>query len=715
MDGKSRAKLSRAHMVRHDWMQRKVLPGLALAVAFAVGLRAHEDSFEVYSAASLNKEAPVAPNSIAIVEGEFGERTTTAPNGEPLPDLDSVTVAVQGSDGVELGAALFSVDPHELRILVPDLPAGSAQMTVSRGTEELADGEFQVQSVSPGLFSIAGTGGGLADAQALIVSLTDGTRHVSDVAYFNDQDGSYRSIPLNPAAAGVEVFLQLRGTGIRFASDLAVTIAGVTVPVNGLAEYGRSAGLDEVNVGPLPVHLMNSEVADVVLSADGIASNSVQVAFTASTGSPITFSNQISRLFQKHCQQCHRPGEVAPFPLIEYADAKAWADEIKHQVVARKMPPWKPVPGHGEFVGARLLSDNEIELIASWVDAGAPEGDSNDLPEPVTFNLDWTLGEPDLILTTPQYTPAPDASDDYRCFSVSIPDSITENKSITGIEIRPGNRKIVHHLILFGDPTGESQALEAANDDGAAGYECFGSAGISFEGFTLGVESYIMGGWAPGNRPQTFAEDTGLYLRRNSRIAIQIHYHPDGTSQSDTTRIGLHFAEQRTSKNATVLQVINRTFLIPAGEESFEVTAEFNLASVVNRYIPPAFATLLQASGIFPVDTIGVLPHMHTLGREIRMDKVSSSDESTPMIYIQDWDFDWQDTYTYVNPVPLNLDDRLVVSAIYDNSANNPRNPNSPPIAVGWGEGTSDEMCIVFFTVNVPDLCALPLGLCTSH
>ena len=705
----------RSPVVHRIAKQRGALTVLSLAVAFSTGLRAHDEPVEVYSAASRDKEAAVAPNSVAIVEGEFGDHTTMAPNGQPQLEVDSVTVVVEGSDGVEVGASLFSVAPRELRILLPDVPVGNVHLTAKRGDEVLAEGEFQVQAVSPGLFSAAGTGGGLADGQALTVNLSTAELIVSDLAYHNSQDGSYRSIPLAPAATGVVLYLKLRGTGIRAASEISVTVDGTAVPVVGGVVQGTPPGVDEVNIGPLPVHLMNSELADVVLTADGFTTNTVQVAFTATTGPAITFSNQIFRLFQANCQECHRPGEVAPFSLVDYADASAWATAIKQVVTERVMPPWKPVAGHGEFVGERRLTEDEIEMIVSWVDAGFPEGDQNDLPEALEFNADWTLGEPDLILQTPSYTPDPDVVDDYRCFSAAIPDSIDESKSITAIEIRPGNRDIVHHLILFGDPVGESVGLEAADQTEAPGYECFGSAGISFSGFTLGVESYIMGGWAPGSRPQVLPEGSGIYLRRGSRIAIQIHYHPDGTSQSDSTRIGLHFAPERTPRNTTVLQAINRDFTIPAGEERYEVTAEFKLNDVIDQYIPPAVASLLEATGVFPIDIVGVVPHMHTLGREIRMDKIPESGESTPMVYIQDWDFDWQDWYTYVNPVPLDLSDRLVVSAIYDNSATNPRNPNSPPIAVRWGDGTADEMCIVFFAVDIPDLCALPLGLCSSH
>ncbi len=678
-------------------------------------LLAHEDTLLVYSAASLDRDAPVAPNSIAFVQGGFSGRRVTAPDGEPLPELDSITVMVEGPDGTEMAAAIFEVAPTHLKFLVPPVPDGTATITVARESRTLFDGHFQVRSVSPGLFSIAGTGGGLADAQAVIVDLLQGTRHVEDIAYLEASEGTYRSVPLNPAAEGVVLFLKLLGTGIRYASDIDVTIGGIRVPANCRSEQGLSAGLDEIRVGPLPVQLAHRELIDIVLTADGHTANSVQVSFTPSPGAPVTFSNQISRLFREHCQECHRPGEVAPFSLIEYLDAVQWAEPIKHTVVERSMPPWKPVPGHGEFVGARSLTQEEIDLVVAWVDSGAPEGDPSDLPEPLEVDSSWALGEPDLVLEGPAYTPAPDSLDDYRCFSLSLPPGITESRSIVGIEVQPGNRRIVHHVILYGDPIGESQALETSSRDGKPGYECFGSAKISTAGFAWGVESYVLGGWAPGTRPQTFPEGTGIYIRPGARIALQVHYAPDGTEQTDATRIGIHFADERTPRNASVLMAINTEFEIPAGAERHEVVAEFNFESVAGFQIPESLRALLRASGLLPLDVINVLPHMHLLGKEIRMDKISPSGETVPMIYIDDWDFDWQDFYTYRSPVPLDIDDRLVVRAIYDNSAGNPRNPNRPPIPVGWGESTTDEMCIVFFTVDVPDLCRYPLGLCDGH
>ena len=683
---------------------------LACVMLSVPSLPGHGTPAAVMSWASLDPEAAVAPNSAAVIEGEFAKRTTKAPDGLPVETLDSFAVEIQGSDHVKHAAAIYAVEPRRIVFVVPDLPDGTAHLRVHRDGVDFADGQFQVRSVSPGLFSAAASGGGLAAGIAVRVNLADGTSTHEDVAFFNEARGAYEPILLNPAVEGSELYLRLMGTGIRNATNLRVEIGGLAVPAGLPAVSELSPGLDQIDIGPLPVALARRELADITLAADSLEANKVQVAFSPSAGPPITFSNQVVRLFQGRCQTCHRPGEVAPFSLLDYESAKPWAQSIKQATQSRYMPPWKPVPGHGEFLGESRMSEAEIGLIARWVDAGAPEGNAEDLPEPLVFDPNWALGEPDVILETPPYIPAQSLSDDYRCFSVPIPDHITEAKSITKIEVQPGNRKIVHHVILFGDPAGESAGHEAATEDGAPGYECFGSANVGLDGFILGVESYLLSGWAPGVRPRVLPEGTGFYMRPGSRFAIQVHYHPDGTSIPDQTRIGLHFAEHRTSKNSMMLAAINTDFVIPAGAERHEVTAEASLGYIGGFQLSPLLQTVLSAAGFFPVDITSVLPHMHLLGREIRMDKVSATGVRTPMIRIDDWDFDWQSFYNYVEPVPFAADDRLEVLAVYDNSENNPRNPNSPPIPVGWGERTTDEMCIVFFQIDLPDLCRF--GLC---
>ena len=682
---------------------------LILLVLTTVSARAHEGDISVVSAASLDAEAPAAPLSIAYLGGGFDDHTTKAPHGIPQPELASYSAVVEGSDGIEQAANIFAVEPRRLVILIPDLPDGTAHLTVKRHGLEVSDGQFTVRSVSPGLFSAAGSGGGLADARTLRVSTLDGSETSEEIAFFNPNRGAYEPIPLNPAAESSRLYLILRGTGIGNASTVAASIGGVTVPARIDASDETSPGVDKVRVGPLPVSLAQRQVVDISLSADGIQANVVQVAFSPSSGEAVTFNNQIVRVFQGECQTCHRPDQVAPFSLLDYKSAKPWVHEIKSAVEAGYMPPWKPVAGHGEFVGERRLSADEINLIARWVDAGAPEGEADDLPEPLVFDPDWALGEPDFVIQTPTFAPDPSGNDEYRCFSVAIPAEITELRNIIGIEIQPGNRKIVHHLILYNDPKSESIRLEAAAADGKPGYECFGSARIPSRSLNFAADSYLIGAWAPGASPTLTPEGSGFLIRPGSHIAVQMHYHPDGTEQSDSTRIGLHFSDEPTEDNLLVAAALNTDFIIPAGAERHEVRASFGYDSFLGT-ANPFLRAFLDASGIFPADIIIVAPHMHLLGKEIRMEKVSPSGERTPMIYIDDWDFDWQDFYTYVEPLKFHAEDRLEVVAIYDNSAANPWNPNSPPLPVGWGERTTDEMCLAFAILRVPNLCGW--GIC---
>ncbi len=645
---------------------------LAVALAVAPSLQAHEGEIAVISAASFDVAGPVAPNSIASVFGaEFAEGTTVAGAAELPTELDTVTVVIEGSDNVERLAQIFAVTKNQLNILLPDLPAGIAHIRAKRGDTVVADGEFEVRRVSPGLFSAAQTGSGLAAALAIRVN-PDGSQSVEPVAVFNAERGMFEPMPLNTAAS--QIYLSLFGTGIRNGAELSATVNGVPVTVLFHGEQGEFPGVDQINLGPLSPELAQQALADLVLTVDGIVANTVQLGFSGSIGDAVTFNNQIVRLFQAHCQVCHHPGEVAEFSLMNYESAKPWARQIRSATRRRYMPPWRPVPGHGDFVDERILDGGELDLIARWVDAGAPEGDPADLPEPLVFNDQWTLGEPDLVLDTGvDYMPDPNSDDDYRCFS--IPTELTEGRSIGAVEVRPGNREIAHHVILFADPTGASAGLSA--NDGQPGYTCFGDGGFEFGG-SFFTEAAVLGGWAPGNRPQVLPEGSGYNLRAGSRIAIQIHYHPDGTPRTDRTRIGLHFTDTPSPRNVLVIPVINDQFTIPAEASNHLVTADF--------------------TNIFGVrfNVFAVLPHMHLLGREIRMDKVAPNGDSVPMVYIDDWDFDWQDTYTYKEPAIIEPGDSMLVQAWYDNSAANPLNPNRPPIDVGWGERTVDEMCIVF-------------------
>ncbi len=382
-----------------------------------------------------------------------------------------------------------------------------------------------------------------------------------------------------------------------------------------------------------------------------------------------TFSDQIVRIFQQRCQVCHHPGEVAPFSLMEYGPARQYAGLIADATQRRFMPPWKPVPGFGEFEGERVLTEREIDLIRRWVQAGAPLGDPRDQPAPLQFSDRWTVGEPDLVLTIDRdYRPDPLGEDDYRCFS--IPSELLKNQQIGAVEIRPGNREIVHHVLVFPDPTGVSATLQAPNDP-QPGYSCFGDPGF--------VPAGLLGGWAPGARPLVMPEGVVYTLTAGSRVAIQVHYHPDGALQADRTQVGLYFTEQSSPRELLTLPLINDEFVIPAGAKDYEVTASFT--------VPP----------FVKVRLLSVAPHMHLLGREIKAELIHPGGKIEPLIYIDDWDFEWQDWYWFKEPIVVPPLSRLKLTAIYDNSEDNFRNPNRPPKPVGWGPRTTDEMALVFF------------------
>jgi hypothetical protein len=384
----------------------------------------------------------------------------------------------------------------------------------------------------------------------------------------------------------------------------------------------------------------------------------------------VTFNNQVVRILQQHCQTCHRPGNIAPFSLLSYSDALEHASAMKHAVQMGEMPPWKPENSHGIFLGERSLSGQEIETITAWVESGAPEGDASDLPEPLRFPDAWSAGTPDKIIQPSSAYPVGTGSDDvYRCFPITV-DS-TNDLYVRGYEVLPGNRAIVHHVLLFTDEAGQSVSLDEA--DPGPGYTCFGGAG-----FLSGLGA--LGGWAPGASPQIFPLGTGVRMAKGTRIVLQIHYSlaefsrsSSGPPAPDLTRVGLYFSSVPLQR-ISFLPVVNPFFSIPAGDSHYQVKATL-----------PIFTA---------VELVAIAPHMHLLGREATVEARFPNGERRQLIRIDDWDFHWQGNYTYREPITLPAGTIIEMTAYYDNSLNNPENPSNPPVNVRWGERTTDEMCV---------------------
>lgn len=357
---------------------------------------------------------------------------------------------------------------------------------------------------------------------------------------------------------------------------------------------------------------------------------------------------------------------------MSYQDASTWAEDIQRAVAERRMPPWKPVPGYGEFRDSYGLTEEERQTILSWVHAGAPEGDPGDLPEPVVSSGEWQLGEPDLVVEMKEpYTP-PRGKDTYRCFIVSNPSQ--ETLYVNAFDVRPGDRQIVHHVILYIDEKGLAERLDQ-RDEGP-GYNCFGGPG-----FELSFSS-MLGGWAPGTIARRLPEGIGIQIPRGGRLIMQVHYYAAGRTSEDQTKVGLYLTKGPVERRLFYIPVVNTRFEIPAGNSNYEVRANF--------MVPP----LLDAK------VIQVFPHMHLLGKKIQLDYVDLRRNTRPGILIDDWDFNWQGFYTYKEAIAVPAFTDIRLRCVFDNSANNPRNPSNPVRNVGWGEGTEDEMCLAFLGVT---------------
>jgi hypothetical protein len=335
----------------------------------------------------------------------------------------------------------------------------------------------------------------------------------------------------------------------------------------------------------------------------------------------------------------------------------------------------------GSFRDAFGLTAEERQQILDWVSNGTPQGDPGDLPEPrPPKESAWDLGDPDLVLAMPAYTPPSRSADTYRCFV--LPTGLTEDRMLSAVQALPGAKQEVHHVLVFADDSGESEALDGV--DGQPGYTCFGGPNLK----NLNIGS-LLGGWAPGARTHHLPDGIGMRLRRNARIVMQVHYHPSGRAQEDQTQLGFWFRPPGGDyKRMINVPVVNDRFVLPPGQSNIEVKA--------NQILVPG-------------QLITVAPHMHLLGRTIKVELVHLNGTSDPLIYIDDWDFNWQGFYTFTNPVAVSPADVVRVTAVYDNSENNPKNPNNPLVPVRWGEGTTDEMCLAFVGIVLDNQALLAL------
>jgi hypothetical protein len=403
-------------------------------------------------------------------------------------------------------------------------------------------------------------------------------------------------------------------------------------------------------------------------------------AHAQSTPSVPTFNSNVAPIIFSKCTPCHRTGEVAPFTLLNYTDARRRATQIKAVTQAGSMPPWKPIRGYGEFADARGLSSEEIAVLAAWADAGAPEGDPARTPVAPTFPSGSQLGTPDLVIKMPlPFTVKGVSKDEYRNFVV--PTGLLDNKIVSAVEFRPGNPKVVHHALLSLDTSGQARRLDA--NDAELGYEG-GGGGAGF----IPAETYQ--GWVPGATARFLPKGVGVRMDKGSDMVLQVHYAPSATQEQDQSLVNVYFmkdtANVRLLSRITPMNPTDITGGVITGFASFMVPPAQQRTFVGRRRVPSDFSL------------IAIAPHQHLIGRTAKAYAVTPSRDTIPLLAINDWDFAWQGQYTFKKMIKIPARSEIVYEASYDNTSSNFRNPNNPPKLVRWGENTSDEMFLCYTT-----------------
>jgi hypothetical protein len=375
-----------------------------------------------------------------------------------------------------------------------------------------------------------------------------------------------------------------------------------------------------------------------------------------------TWSRDVAPVVYKNCTPCHRKADVGPFSLEGYADTKRMAQMISLVTQKRLMPPWKPIAGHGDFKDKRTLTDGEIALLGRWAAAGAPAGDLKSAPPLPKFKTGWQLGTPDVVLEMPAAFPIPaEGRDIYQRFV--FPLNLSKDRYLRGVEVRPGNRRIAHHAVGILDTSGTARKFDAQTPE--QGYSSMGGNG----GF---LPAGITPGYVPGQTPRLFDEASPMTLPKKADFVLEMHYHPTGKPETDRTMVGLYFTDKKPVKNPTGILLGSEEIDIPAGNAAYTIRDKFVLPT--------------------PLNVTSIWAHMHMIGKKVRVWAELPGGATEKLLLIDDWDFNWQDTYHYRKPIRLPKGTTIHSEWVFDNTDNNPRNPHSPAQRVRLGENSTDEM-----------------------
>ncbi len=382
----------------------------------------------------------------------------------------------------------------------------------------------------------------------------------------------------------------------------------------------------------------------------------------SSDANSVTYTKEVARIIQHRCQDCHRPGQIGPMSLLNYESAKNWAETIEEVVTERRMPPWFADPTVGKFAHDRSLSQQEIDTITKWVEAGCPKGDDSDLPELRKFTDGWFISDPDVVFSMKEEFEVPATGTvGYKYFA--IPTNFEEDKWIEAVELKAGNPAVGHHILMSIRPPGSE-----------AGPRPRGSANSDEQ--ALGFFAAV----APGYLPPAFPKGFGKKIPKGSTILFQMHYTPNGIAQKDRSSVALRFAREPVHTEIRTRGIFNNFLAIPPGDDNYEVKSAFRL----------------------PQDSVvlSFMPHMHLRGKDFEF-VVEYPDGRKEKALSVRWNFNWQVRYELSEPLTMPKGTIIRCTAHFDNSAANKANPD-PTKRVTWGDQTWDEMMIGYINYYVP-------------
>jgi hypothetical protein len=405
----------------------------------------------------------------------------------------------------------------------------------------------------------------------------------------------------------------------------------------------------------------------------------VVICFTASLCAQmgnmptVTYTKDVAPILQKHCQSCHRPGEAGPFSMLSYEDLRPWTGAIRLAVQHKIMPPWYADPQFGHFSNNRALSDQEIKTIVSWVIAGSPKGDLKNTPPPVQFTEGWGISQPDVVLQLPKPFPVPESGMvEYQY--VIVPTGFTKDTWVQAAEVRPTERAVVHHIIAYVREPGSNYF----KDQKPGQFFEAPPAKVDEKVDTSALPSDFLVGYAPGQPAEILQPGQGKLIKAGSDIVFEVHYTPNGKPVMDRTKLGLVLAKQVPRNRVQTLSASNGTFKIPPGDPNYKVDASFEVAKEV---------TLAS-----------IHPHMHTRGKDFEYRLVFPSGETRTILKVPAYNWHWQLWYNLEEPIVLPRGTKIECTAHFDNSPNNPENPD-PTKTVIWGQQSWDEMMVGFFNL----------------